>query len=117
MEAPRLAEPARSAARVGLPSTGGPGEWQSEGMARSSNPPAQIPPSAPKHLRPELEVLVRALAALPEPERSEVYAAVDEEARCTRGPMLSWDEWEAARGVVSLGGNAVEDCDALCDDA
>jgi hypothetical protein len=28
---------------------------------------------------------------------------------------LSWDEWEAARGVVSLGGNAIEDCDALSD--
>jgi hypothetical protein len=86
-------------------------------MARSSNPPAQTPSTAPKHLRPELEVLVRALAALPEPERSEVYAAVNEEARRSRGPTLSWDDWEAARGVVNLGGNAVEDCNALYDDA
>jgi hypothetical protein len=61
--------------------------------------------------------LVRALAALPEPERSEVYAAVNDETRRSRGPTLSWDDWEAARGVVSLGGNAVEDSDALYDDA
>jgi hypothetical protein len=86
-------------------------------MARSSNPPAQSPPTAPKHLRPELEALVRALGALPDPERSEDYAAVNEEARRTRGPTLSWDDLEAARRVVSLGGNAVEDCDALDDDA
>jgi hypothetical protein len=74
-------------------------------VARSSNPPAQTPPTAPKHLRPELEVLVRALAALPEPERSEVYVAVNEEARRSRGPtpdepdlsgasnLEAWRQW------------------------
>lgn len=87
-------------------------------MPSSSNPPAANVPPAPKYLRPELENLVRALAALPEPERSTVFAAANEQAqRERRGPTLSWDDWEAARGVVKFGGNAVEDCDGLYDDA
>jgi hypothetical protein len=87
-------------------------------MPNSSNPPAANLLPAPKHLRPELENLVRALAALPEPERSTVFAAANEQAsRDRKGPTLSWDDWESARGVVTLGGNAVEDCDGLYDDA
>lgn len=55
---------------------------------------------------------MRALVALPDSERSRVYAAVNEQATT---PTLSWDDWEQARGVVHLGGNAVEDCDGLYD--
>jgi len=61
--------------------------------------------------------LVSALATLPEPERSTVYAAVNDHARQSRRAMLSWEEWESARGVVTLGGNALDDCDKLYDDA
>jgi hypothetical protein len=32
------------------------------------------------------------------------------------GPILSWEQWDAAAGVVSLGGDAVDDCDHLYDD-
>lgn len=92
--------------------------WQTPSMPSSSNPPAANAPSAPKQLRPELENLVRALAALPEPERSTVFAAANAQAQPERkGPTLSWDDWESAHGVVKLGGNAVEDCDGLYDDA
>lgn len=87
-------------------------------MPSSSNPPAANVPPAPKYLRPELENVVRALAALSEPDRSTVVAAASEHARQERkGPTLSWDDWESARGVVKLGGNAVEDCDGLHDDS
>ena len=85
-------------------------------MAKSSYPPPTTPPSAPKHLRPELKALVRALAALPDGERSTVYEAVNEAGK-SRGAMLTWEEWEAARGVVTLGGNALDDCDQLYDGA
>jgi hypothetical protein len=85
-------------------------------LATASNPPTNKV-TVSWHLRPELEALVRALAALSERERSEVYASVNEETRRSRGPTLGWDEWEAARGVVSLGGNAVDDSDRHYDDA
>lgn len=72
--------------------------WQSDGMARS-NSPAETQPGAPKHLRPELEVLVLALAALPEPEFTEVYAAVTDEMRRSRGPRVELgSEGSRARG-------------------
>lgn len=57
---------------------------------------------------------MRALAVLPQDERVRVYAAVDDETRSARS-TLGWDEWERARGTVSLGGNAVDDCDELYD--
>ncbi|HEX5656657.1 MAG TPA: hypothetical protein VFX59_05650 [Polyangiales bacterium] len=90
--------------------------WQISSMGTSSStPPAPSGPSAAKHLRPELAALVRTLAALPEAEREIVYVAVSDERARSRG-TLSWDEWEKAKGVVSLGGNAVEDCDGLYDE-
>ena len=82
----------------------------------SSTPPASTAPEGAKHLRPELAGLVRALAALPDAERDRVYAAVNDERRRARG-TLPWDEWEKAKGTVSLGGNAVEDCDGLYDES
>jgi hypothetical protein len=57
---------------------------------------------------------VRQLSELPAVERSEVLAAAEETA--TQRSVLAWTSWESARGVVSLGGNAVEDCDRLYDD-
>ena len=61
---------------------------------------------------------MRALAALPEPDRLEVFAAVNEQVRGGgKLPVLTWHEWEAARGSVSLGGNALKDCDRLYEDA
>lgn len=57
---------------------------------------------------------MRELAELPESERREVIAAA-EEASTSGGSTLPWESWDAARGLVSLGGNAVEDCDRLYD--
>ena len=54
------------------------------------------------------------LSELPAVERREVLAAAEETA--TRRSVLAWNSWESARGVVSLGGNAVEDCGRLYDD-
>jgi hypothetical protein len=65
-------------------------------------------------VRPALEPLVRRLAELPDDERREVVAAAEESA-ATKKPTLAWSSWDAARGVVSLGGDAVEDCDLLYD--
>jgi hypothetical protein len=61
-------------------------------------------------MRPELENLVRALAALPAPDRRDVVAAAERGVARTQA-TLSWDLWDRARGVVSLGGDAVEDSD------
>jgi hypothetical protein len=68
---------------------------------------------APTALRPELETLVRALAALPEAERRIVVSAAEEAA--AHAKTLPWELWDRARGAVSLGGHAVEDCDRLYD--
>jgi hypothetical protein len=67
-----------------------------------------------RRLRPALEPLVRQLAELPEEERREVVAAAES---AGTHPVLSWGSWESARGLVSLGGDAVEDCDRLYDGA
>jgi hypothetical protein len=89
--------------------------WHIDRMAApSSTPPASGSSSGAKRLRPELADLVRTLAALPSAERERVYLAVDDERERARR-ILPWDEWEKARGTVSLGGNAVEDCDELYD--
>lgn len=89
--------------------------WQIAGMATSSStPPASNGAAPPTHLRPELVSLVRALARLPEEDRVRVYAAVKDERDSARA-TLDWNEWERARGTVSLGGHAVDDCDELYD--
>jgi hypothetical protein len=67
----------------------------------------------PEAVRPELETLVRALAALTDADRRNVVSAAERAA--VRAPTLPWDLWERAEGVVTLGGNAVEDCDRLYD--
>ncbi len=67
-----------------------------------------------RHVRPALEPLVRELASLPEQERRDVVAAAEKTAM-NRRSTLSWDSWDAARSVVNLGGNSVNDCDRLYD--
>ena len=57
--------------------------------------------------------LVHALAQLPEEERRAIVADARREAR--RNATLAWASLRAARGVVSLGGDAVVDCDRLYD--
>jgi hypothetical protein len=75
--------------------------------------PRRAPGGRGRRLRPALEPLVRQLAELPEDERREVVAAA--QASAARPPVLSWDAWDAARGLVTLGGDAVADCDRLYD--
>ncbi len=65
-------------------------------------------------LRPGLESLVSQLASLPPDERREVVIAAEQTATA-RKPTLPWESWEAARAVVTFGGDAVEDCDRLYD--
>jgi hypothetical protein len=81
----------------------------------SSTPPAPSVHAGAKYLRPELAELVRALVVLPDEERVRVYAAVNDEKQRTRA-TLSWSDWDRAKGSVSLGGNAMEDCDGLYDE-
>ena len=57
--------------------------------------------------------LVHELVQLPARERRKVIAEAQREAR--RRSTLSWVSLRASRGVVSLGGDAVADCDSLYD--
>jgi hypothetical protein len=68
-------------------------------------------------VRPGLLPLVRQLAELADRDRHDVVAAAEETVSDTHRSVLAWDTWEAARGVVTLGGNAVDDCDRLYDGA
>jgi hypothetical protein len=81
-------------------------------VPRSSNAPA--PNAVQERVRPELEPLVRELAALPPAVRRSVFSAAEQAAEQAK-PIVTWDEFDRARGVVSLGGNAVDDCDNLYD--
>jgi hypothetical protein len=60
-----------------------------------------------------LEPLVSKLAELSAADRHEVVAAAEDAAAAR--PVLSWESWDAARGVVSFGGDAVQDSDRLYD--
>jgi hypothetical protein len=61
--------------------------------------------------------LVRQLADLPDRDRRDVVAAAEETVKSAQRAVLPWDAWEAARGIMTLGGNAVDDCDRLYDGA
>lgn len=63
----------------------------------------------PEHLLP----LVQQLLALSEADRESVIAAAQREREL---PTLPWEEFEKVKGIVSLGGDAVEDCEALYDE-
>ena len=62
----------------------------------------------PEHLLP----LFQQLLALSETDRRLVIAAIEQEREL---PAMSWETLDRARGIVSLGGDAVEDCKALYD--
>jgi hypothetical protein len=57
--------------------------------------------------------LVLELAQLPADERRKVIADAQREAQ--RRTTLPWGSLRASRGVVTLGGDAVADCDSLYD--
>jgi hypothetical protein len=82
-------------------------------MPSLSNPNSANVRRAHKRLRPELENLARALAALQEPERATVVAAANEQGRQRdrEQPTLGSDDWDSARWFLGLAGNAVEDCE------
>lgn len=57
--------------------------------------------------------LVHELAQLPADERRKVIAEAQRKAQ--RRSTLSWSSLQTSRGVVTLGGDAVADCDSLYD--
>jgi len=59
--------------------------------------------------------LVKQLASLQPSERELVMHAAEAASQSGRYPTMSWDVLHEARGVVSLGGDAVEDTRALYD--
>jgi hypothetical protein len=59
---------------------------------------------------------VRQLAALDEGDRDLVIRAAQSHAAPRKLRTMSWETIERATGIVSLGGNADEDCKALYDD-
>lgn len=59
---------------------------------------------------------MRQLAELPMEQRELVISVARAEQTARRGyPTISWASLMSAAGAVSLGGDAVEDCDALYD--
>ena len=73
---------------------------------------AQPKLSLPDALKP----LVDGLAALPPEDRERVIvAARDAAGRKARVRRVPWEHLRRARGIVRLGGDAVEDCNALYD--
>jgi hypothetical protein len=67
---------------------------------------------AARKLRPDLEPLAKQLAGLPREDRRAVVEAAEAEERLPL-PTIPWDEIEKAFGIVSFGGDAVEDCKRL----
>ncbi|HEX4336196.1 MAG TPA: hypothetical protein VH062_09800 [Polyangiaceae bacterium] len=77
-------------------------------------PPKASSPAAslPEALRP----LVAELAKLPLEDRERVISAARSANMTGQAyPTMSWRSLMSGRGVVSLGGNAVDDTDALYD--
>ncbi|MCC6898401.1 MAG: hypothetical protein IT377_05465 [Polyangiaceae bacterium] len=70
--------------------------------------PVPDPAVVPDALKP----LVEQLAKLQPGERDLVVRAAEGQRRYN---AVSWELLDAARGVVNLGGDAVEDCKALYD--
>lgn len=63
----------------------------------------------PEHLVP----LVEKLRALSPADRDLVIQAAEALVKQREFPTLPWKEFEKAKGIVSLGGDAVADCKAL----
>ncbi len=78
-------------------------------MVRSRSTSAT--PTVPEQLQP----LVQQLAALTEGDRDLVIRALESRLHARRLRTMSWQTVERATGIVSLGGNADDDCKALYD--
>jgi len=78
---------------------------------------AVTPPKATSALKlPErLEPLARQLAELDPSDRELIIRAVQTTSPRRKLRGVSWEQLEKLNGIVSLGGNAVEDCKALYD--
>ena len=75
-------------------------------------------PVVPEQLQPlvkQLTALNELLAALNEGDRQLVIQAANSQAEPRKLHTMSWETLDRARGIVSLGGDAVEDCKALYD--
>jgi hypothetical protein len=68
-------------------------------------------PDVPDRLRP----LVEQLQQLAPEDRSLVVRAANEAAP-GRLPTVPWSEVEKVIGIVNIGGDALEDCEAIYDD-
>jgi hypothetical protein len=67
-------------------------------------------------LPPELGKLVEQLTKLGPDQRSRVIDAAQKAANdAKRWPTMPWDIFEKSHGIVSLGGDAVVDCEMLYD--
>jgi hypothetical protein len=76
---------------------------------------AVTPPKSTSALKlPErLEPLARQLAELEPNDRELLIRAVQTHAPNRKRRGVSWEQLEKLKGIVSLGGNAVEDCRAV----
>jgi hypothetical protein len=63
----------------------------------------------------QLQPLVKQLVELSEVDRQLVIRAANSQAEPRKLRTMSWETLDRARGIVSLGGDAVEDCKALYD--
>jgi hypothetical protein len=77
-------------------------------------PPSRSSSTAPV-VPEQLEQLVDQLAALNEGDRDLVIRAAKLRGLPNDLPTLPWEEFDKVKGIVSLGGNADEDCKALYD--
>ena len=77
-------------------------------------PPHIGPFAIPEELRP----LVRKLAELRADEQEAVIESARNASREQYAKLssISWESFRAARGIVSLGGNALENSEALYDE-
>ena len=82
-------------------------------MIQTMAPPrsTSAAPAVPEQLQP----LVTQLAALNEGDRDLVIRAANSQAEPRKLRTMSWETLDRARGIVSLGDDAVEDCKALYD--
>jgi len=81
--------------------------------------PLMAPPSRSSSAAPvvpeQLQPLVEQLAKLSEGDRDLVIRAAKLRGLPSDLPTLPWEEFDKVKGIVSLGGNADEDCKALYD--
>ncbi len=75
-------------------------------------------PVVPEQLQPlvkQLAAVNEQLAALNEGDRQLVIQAANSQGGPRKRRTMWWETLDRARGIVSLGGDAVEDCKALYD--